>query len=49
LKVLAVIGGTRAKEKELHRKFAADQIRGEWFRRTQAIEAFIAEVERPTS
>ncbi|TKV73681.1 GIY-YIG nuclease family protein [Bradyrhizobium elkanii] len=36
LKVLAFIKGTPAKEKELHRKFAADHIRGEWFRKTQA-------------
>lgn len=42
LKVLAAIKGTAKFEKELHRKFAADHIRGEWFRRTEAIEAFIA-------
>jgi hypothetical protein len=42
LKILSAIKGTAKVEKELHRKFAADHIRGEWFRRTEAIEAFIA-------
>jgi hypothetical protein len=42
LKVLATIKGTAEFEKELHRKFAAYHIRGEWFRRTEAIEEFIA-------
>lgn len=42
LKVLAAINGTAKLEKELHRKFAGDHIRGEWFGRTEAIEAFIA-------
>jgi hypothetical protein len=46
LKILAVIKGTQAKEKELHRKFAVDHIRGEWFRRSEAIEAFIVEIEQ---
>lgn len=41
LKVLATINGTAKFEKELHRKFAADHIRGEWFRRSEVIEAFI--------
>ncbi|MEA2895270.1 MAG: hypothetical protein QOJ84_885 [Bradyrhizobium sp.] len=26
-----------ATEKELHRKFAADRIRGEWFRKSKAM------------
>lgn len=43
LKVLATIKATAKFEKELHHKFAADRIRGEWFRRTEAIEIFIAE------
>jgi Meiotically Up-regulated Gene 113 (MUG113) protein len=42
LKVLAVVRGTRAMEKELHCRFASDHIRGEWFRRSEAVEAFIA-------
>lgn len=41
LTVLATIKGTAKLEKALHRKFAADRIRGEWFYRTEAIEAFI--------
>jgi hypothetical protein len=41
LKILAVIVGTQATEKELHCKFASDRIRGEWFRRSEAVEAFI--------
>lgn len=41
LKVLLSIKGTRDKEKEVHQRFAADHIRGEWFRRTEAIENFI--------
>ena len=41
LKVLATIKATTKLEKELHHKFAADRIRGEWFRRTQALETFI--------
>jgi hypothetical protein len=42
LKVLIVIKGTLAKERELHRRFTSDHIRGEWFRRTEVIEEFIA-------
>ncbi len=41
LKILAVAKCTAKTEKDLHHKFAADHIRGEWFRRTEAIEAFI--------
>lgn len=41
LTVLLSIKGTRDKEKELHRRFAADHIRGEWFHRTRAVEDFI--------
>jgi hypothetical protein len=41
LKVLAVIEGSPKEEKDLHRKFASDHIRGEWFRRTEAIESFV--------
>jgi len=43
LKVLVAIKATRAREKELHRKFAADRIRGERFRRSEGIDNFIAE------
>ncbi len=41
LKVILSIKGTRDREKDLHQRFAADHIRGEWFRRTEAIEKFI--------
>jgi hypothetical protein len=47
LKVLAVIKGTLDKEKELHRKFASDHIRGEWFRRSDALAAFIVQNSLP--
>jgi hypothetical protein len=43
LNVLVAFKATRAREKELHRKFAAERIRGEWFRRGEAIDNFIAE------
>ncbi|SDS47917.1 GIY-YIG nuclease family protein [Bradyrhizobium canariense] len=42
LKVLATIKGTIAMERKLHRDFADDHIRGEWFRRSEAIESFVA-------
>ncbi len=42
LKILATIKGTMATEKETHVRFAADYIRGEWFRRSAQIEAFIS-------
>lgn len=42
LKVLATVKGTLATEKEIHRRFAADHIRGEWFRLSPEIVAFIA-------
>lgn len=42
LKILASISGTYATETELHRRFAADHIRGEWFRLSPEIVAFIA-------
>jgi hypothetical protein len=42
LKVLATIKGTIAMERKLHRDFADDHIRGEWVRRSEAIESFVA-------
>lgn len=42
LVVLAVVaGGTRADEAELHRRFAADRVAGEWFRPSPALLAFV--------
>lgn len=37
LRLLAHIPGGRPRERELHAKFAADRIRGEWFRPTPAL------------
>lgn len=43
LKILLAVKGTVASEKDLHRKFAADHIRGEWFRLSPQIEEFVAQ------
>ena len=41
LRLLATMPGTRRKERTLHRKFAADRVRGEWFRATDDLLAYI--------
>jgi hypothetical protein len=46
VEVLLAITGTMTTERELHKRFAADRLRGEWFRRSAPIEAFIAERRR---
>ena len=43
LKVYLKIEGTLEDEKALHRQFAAYRIRGEWFRRSSEIKAWIVE------
>lgn len=45
LKVIAVFKATIEKEKEIHRLFASDHIRGEWFNRSEAIDAFVATIK----
>lgn len=42
LEVLVAMKGAKADERELHRRFATDRIRGEWFRRSAAVEEFIS-------
>lgn len=41
LKIMLVIVGSRADEGDLHAEFQADRVRGEWYRPTQQIVAFI--------
>lgn len=41
LHILLVVAGTLADERTVHRRFAADRLRGEWFNLSPAIEAFI--------
>ena len=42
LKLLAVMGGGADRERELHGLFSDDWIRGEWFKATDALRAFVA-------
>jgi hypothetical protein len=42
LKVWLLIPGSPSDERNLHKRFAADRLRGEWFRRSQAILNFIS-------
>lgn len=42
-KIHLVIPGSREDEQELHRRFASFRVCREWFKRTKAIENFIAE------
>jgi DNA-binding XRE family transcriptional regulator len=42
LRVLALVGGDKGTEAELHARFAAARVRGEWFSRTAALLSFIA-------
>lgn len=46
LTILASFPGTVATEKQLHRKFADDRLRGEWFRMSEPIRQFIEEKQR---
>lgn len=48
LRVIAVIdGGGRAEEAELHRRFAAARLHGEWFRPVPELLAYVAENAEP--
>lgn len=47
LKVLAVIPGGAHMEKELHVRFLADRVTGEWFKRSDALLAAIDELRNP--
>lgn len=44
LTVLAAIRGSVAMERDLHARFAADRAHGEWFKRSKAIDALLAEL-----
>jgi len=44
LRIVALCFGTRDAEFELHQRFAASRVRGEWFAMTDALAALIAEV-----
>jgi hypothetical protein len=42
-KILLIQPGSFKTEKVVHRQFAADRVRGEWFRKSPTLLAFIAE------
>lgn len=42
LKVIGAMPGTKETEAELHKRFSASRVRGEWFRLTDDLAAFIA-------
>lgn len=41
LKLLGTVPGSRAREQELHQKFKADRLRGEWFRPSENLRKFL--------
>lgn len=43
LKILLVVAGGRTEEKQAHALFAEERVRGEWFRPSERLLAFIAE------
>lgn len=45
--LLGYISGTRDDESEIHQRFAANRVRGEWFARDHEIDSFIREFSRP--
>lgn len=47
LRVLLIIPGTRDNEQELHRKFSAHRVGGEWFSACDAIKEFISSRQTP--
>jgi hypothetical protein len=47
LEYLGAIPGTLALEAELHRRFAASRVCGEWFQRTAELVAFIFDCLHP--
>lgn len=47
LRLLANIPGKAALEKELHQRFVADRLHGEWFRRSDRLLAAILELSEP--
>jgi hypothetical protein len=44
LRLLAIETGRHAREAELHERFAADRMHGEWFRPSASLLSYIAEV-----
>lgn len=45
-RILAVMPGGKAEEAEMHARFAAHRVRGEWFKRTPEMTALINELNR---
>ena len=41
LRLLATCTGSRRTERRLHRRFSSSHLRGEWFRRTKELTAFV--------
>lgn len=48
LKILHHQRGTMKQERELHRRFAAIRVRGEWFRKTPELLDYIEEIKKPS-
>ena len=48
LKLLAVTDGAEAEEASLHARFSGDWIRGEWFRASDELRAFVAQFPEPS-
>lgn len=46
LRVLRVVDGDRQRERWLHARFAAQHVRGEWFRIDGALAVYLLEIER---
>lgn len=49
LRVLAVMPGGRAEERELHERFAHLRLRGEWFRPAAELRDFVKQVRESQS
>lgn len=49
LRLLAVFPGKAGLEKELHQRFLADRLHGEWFRRSDNLLAAIKAMSEPTA
>jgi hypothetical protein len=47
VELLALCDGYGDDEKALHKRFAADRIRGEWFRLSQELEDHLAQFTKP--
>lgn len=47
LEMMAIQAGDRKAERDLHRKFAADRLRGEWFQASPPLTAYVASLDKP--